>query len=452
MPDVEGASTGAIGLHPYADRSEHTGPPEIITIPDRYREFLATDARSVLITLFPNHFNYIPNPAFRVDATGWEIDAKPAPDAYSWTFVSGTSTENAGYLNAIIGGTTATVEPDPSTADPYVNGQLVWISDLDVWLIIDDALTLTVAQAAAAGLGLSADVSGYRVWDPVTDALVPDDSWVGQSVRCYGAGSMRYREAANQFVYVGPKVSVIDATSSVLGYSEYGSAEWTFSIYARGSGRVRLKMDAYFPSDLTVANSDPEYQNLNSTADPFTEPAGDAALLGPDGNVWLLIDPLPSAAPFYESLDRPPAFASIESEWEDIEDNGRWQRVVLPTTARLDESLGSVEFAGAWWIDAQVEFDGAEDLLLSAAMLDPTEYPECAYFDGSMTEDPTLDDFIWEGTENDSVSQYYFDRQLRTRWLWERLKSVVPAGRPYQIFFGAYDRPFVPPDSEATGV
>lgn len=452
MPDVLGASTGAIGLGPYGDRSEHSGPPEIITIPDTFRPFFATDARSILITLFPQHFNFIPNPAFRVDTTGWEINGvRPAPTSYSWTFVGGTGAENKALLDSIIAGTTSAVEPDPSTVGAYQNGQIVWISGVDVWLVVDDTATLTVAEASAQGLTISADTSGYRVWD-VDDSLSAEDSWVGQSFVAYGSSSLRYRAGADQFIYVGPKPETLSSGTNIYSYAEYGSAQWTFSVYVRGSGRVRLTMDAYNPADRTDAASGPEYQDLVTVADPFVEPAGDPAILGPEGNVWVLIDPAPSEAPFYESLDRPPAFASVVGPWEDIEDDGLWHRVVLTTRARVEENEGQVSFAGAWWIDGQIEVENGDPIRVSAAMLDPKEYPECAYFDGDMAEDPNIDDFIWEGNANNSISHYYFDRQLRTRWLWERLNAVVPAGRPYQIFFGAYDRPYIPPpNAEVAG-
>ena len=444
MPDVEGASTGAIGLAPYGDLTEHSGPPEIIVIPDTYRKFLATDARSVLITLFPQHYNFIPNPAFRNDATGWEINAVPAADAYSWTFASGTDAENVTLLDSIINATSSAVDPDPSTVDAFQNDQLVYISGADVWLVIDNGagVFLTVADAASVGLGITGDVFGYRIWDPATDTLFPDDAWVGQSVRLDGDASLRYREGAGKFVYVGPRVIANEPEFFDPGR---GSAEWTFSIYARGSGRIKLSMDAYAAEDRQDVTSGPQYQDLTTVPDPFTEPAGDPAILGPEGDVWILIDPLPSEEPFYQSLDRPPNFARVEEEWQDVEDDGRWHRFTATTTARVREGLGRVSFSGVWWIDVQIEVENADGLLLSAAMLDPTEYPECQYFDGDMVEELELDDFIWEGDANNSVSKYYFDRMLRTQWLWERMGFVVPAGRPFQIFFGAYDRPYVPP-------
>lgn len=426
MPEVQGASKGAIGLAPYADQTEHTGPPEIVVIPDTYRTFLATDARSVMITLFPQHYNMIPNPAFRVDTTGWEINAEPAADAYSWAVLS---SDQANAEAAILAGTSsASVEPDPSTSDPYEDGQII--------AVVTDFTAYTVTSWRII------DTGAVRDWDPNTDSLFAEDSWVGQSVRVAGAGSMRYRESAGQFVFVGPRGLESD-TLFELGRS--GSPEWTFSVYVRGSGRARLKMDAYYPADYQNLASGPAYQNLSVSADPFTEPSGDPAILGPDGIVWTLIDPAPTEAPFYESTDNPPAFASVEGPWVDIEDDSRWHRIAITTRARVEENEGRVAFTAAWWIDAQIEWEDA-DALVSAVMLDPTEYPECAYFDGSMTEEAATDDFIWSGNANDSISEYYFDRLLRARWLWERMGFVVPAGRPFQIFFGAYDRAYIPPE------
>lgn len=624
MPEVIGASKGAIGLAPYGDQTEHTGPPEVIVIPDTYRPFFATDARSVLITLFPQHYNFIPNPAFRVDTAGWEISAQPAANAYSWTFATDAdNTITVGRLNAILAGSSdPAVAPNPG--DVYaeaayvpadLEGQRVWVSDVDVWLVLEETSTLTVADAAAVGLDLSADVSGYRLWDPSTDAVVPDDAWVGQSLRFNQSGSMRYREDTNKFVYVGPRGDA--GTPYEMGRS--GSGEWTFSTYVKGSGRVRLRLDGYLPESWETTPSTPEYQNLPTVADPTVEPIGDPFVLGPEGDVWQLLDPpyyttlgailesavdpsttdlstvmpplaqspdgslweynsgatetpyytewgvpttldviqdpltepagdkyikaagdggnvvwtlidptpgaapyyervavvpladpetarpvfseylmysgdlwglispMPSAAPFYEllgtpavssdiaveppgstyiidaagvvavldgppyyeSLDRGPAAASVTGDWIDVENDGEWHRVVVTSDVRAEEKFGVVDtpsaFTACWWLDAQIEWDNAENLHVSAVMLDPHEYPECAYFDGDMTEDPLLNDFLWSGDANASISEYYFDRQIRTRWLYERMGFVVPAGRPFQIFFGSYDRPYIPP-------
>lgn len=344
---VLGTATGAIGLGPYADSAEYTGPPEVILQPDYFRPFFATDARSVLVTLLPNHYNFVPNPAFRVDTTGWEI----------------------------------------------------------------------------TGLSTALDA----------------DSWVGQSLKCNGSGTLRYRAAADQFIYVG---NLPGTTEEQFDYRR-GGGEYTYSVYAKGAGKIRLNMDAYFPEDLEDLTSGPEYQNLPFVSDPTTEPVGYAAVVGPEGRVWKAIDPEPSAAPFYEDLGRPPAFESISSVQTVVENDGEWHRYVLRTRARVPEGNGQVTFIGARWIDGLIEIEDAQDLLISAVMLDSTEYPECAYFDGGMTEEAHLDDFLWEDNPDSSVSLYYYDRLIRTKWLCRYLPQVIPAGRPYQIFFGSYWRPFV---------
>ena len=119
-------------------------------------------------------------------------------------------------------------------------------------------------------------------------------------------------------------------------------------------------------------------------------------------------------------------------------------RVVLRQPSRPgDRRITRISFVGARWLDTQIEIRSAKDLRISAVMLDSTEYPECPYFDGGMTEDVNVDDFLWEGEEDSSVSYYYFDRVVRTKWLCQRMGTVVPVSRPFQIFFGSYWRPFV---------
>lgn len=346
------ATAGSIGLGPYGDVIEHSGPPEVILAPDYFRPFFATDARSVLVTILPNHYNFVPNPAFRVDTTGWEITG------------------------------------------------------------------LTTALDA--------------------------DSWVGQSLKCTGTGTLRYRQAADQFIYVGN----LNGTTQDQFDHRRGGAEYTYSVYAKGAGRIRLSMDAYFPEDLEDLTSGPEFQNLTTVADPTTEPSGDPAVIGPEGRVWALIDPAPAAAPYYEDLGRPPAFESINGVWTEVEDDGEWHRYSVKTRATVPEGNGQVSFLGARWIDGLIEIADATDLKISAVMLDSAEYPECAYFDGGITEDPNLDDFLWEDGADSSVSLYYFDRLVRTQWLCQYLPQVIPVSRPYQVFFGSYWRPFVPDTGE----
>jgi hypothetical protein len=441
MPDVISASTGPYALGPYGDEAEHTGPPQVITLPDVFRPFFATDARSVMVTLLPQHYNFIPNPAFRTDASGWEFSGSlnPGANAHSWTFVGTTSAStNYGRLSAIRNGTTAAVEPDPAASPPKQDGQIVYISDTEVWLVVDSGSTLTVADAASVGLPISLDTDGFRLWT-AQDSLDSDDSWVGQSLLCSGEGSLRYRSAADQFVYVGP----LNGTEENQWDPRRGGSEYTFSAYFKGAGEVRLRMDAYYPEDFTDLTSGPEYQSLTMAEDPTVEAAGDPAILGPEGRVWTLIDPTPAAAPYYEDIGRPPAFEDVIGGWQQIEDDGEWHRISLKTRARVEPGEGLISFVGARWIDTRIEIRSAKDLRVSAVMLDSTEYPECAYFDGGMTEDVDVDDFLWEDEADASVSYYYFDRVVRTKWLCQRMSSVVPVARPFQIFFGSYWRPFV---------
>ena len=87
LPAVITGSTGAIGLAPYGDEAEHTGPPSVVVYTPPFRRFFATDARSVLITLLPQHYNLIPNPAFRT-LSGWTstgITPIPASLRPMWT-------------------------------------------------------------------------------------------------------------------------------------------------------------------------------------------------------------------------------------------------------------------------------------------------------------------------------------------------------------------------------
>jgi hypothetical protein len=276
-------------------------------------------------------------------------------------------------------------------------------------------------------------------WEmPATFTLSPD-SWVGQSVQCTGTGNLRYRAGTDRFVYVGNPDGL---SIEQMDYRRSG-AEWTFSTYAKGSGKVRLRMDAYFAEESETQPGPPEYQNLPVIADPVTEPAGFNAILGPEGHVWLPIDPEPSVSPFYEDSGSPPAFENVEGEWHSIEDDGEWHRVVIRTRARVPEGNNQISFLGAQWIDTLIEVEDAGDLFISSVMLDSAEYPDAAFFDGGITEESSLDDFLWEGEANNSASLYYFDRLVRTKWLCTRLPQVVPAGRPYQIFFGSYWRPFV---------
>lgn len=343
------AGAAPIGLGPFGDETEHVGEPEVIVFTPPFRPFFDTDARSVMITLLPQHYNLIPNPAFRVNTTGWEI----------------------------------------------------------------------------TGVSTSLDAA---------------DSWVGQSLVCTGTGLLRYREGAGKFVYVGP---MRNSNENQWDFRR-GGAEATFSVYVKGVGDVRLTMNAYYPTDHLDLSTGPEYQNLSTVASPATQPSGQSAVIDQStGRVWKAITPTPTVAPFYEDIGRGPVLATVPGEWTTIEDDGKWHRISIQTNARVPENEGQISFVGARWIDTQIEIRNANGLKVSATMLDPTEYPMCDYFDGGMTEHLLLDDFLWEGVANASVSYYYFDRVIRAKWLYERMGFVAPVNRPFQIFFGSYWRPYV---------
>jgi hypothetical protein len=168
-----------------------------------------------------------------------------------------------------------------------------------------------------------------------------------------------------------------------------------------------------------------------------------------DGQVWKKLP-----GPYYEDTTEKPYFAEAAGEWTELVDQG-WERHMIRTAAWTPEDEGRINFSGCFWIDARLEFMNCKDVLISAFMLDPNENTVAEYFDGSMTEDPALDDFIWSKTftedgdyvtpkANECVSYYYYDRRARVRWLQENLRYVVPVDRPYQIFFGALDRPHIP--------
>lgn len=323
---------------PYADAMEVTGPPVLITIPEEFGPFLRTDARTVMVILQPHHFNYIPNPAFRQDTTGWVLtgavyDGQTADYAV-------LATEDGAANKTAIEDILALPAPDGSTILVDYNGAFQS-------LVVDSGSTLTVA---AADFPLSADVVGCRDWRPLTDSLDPDVSWVGQSMVLGGQGILRYQdqdsEGGQAFVYVGPEFS-FDATGSGdwIDYSR-GSAEWTFTAYVRGRGRVRMVMEAYLGEGGGVKGpvqglnipvvADPENQPFDKNTPRYIDEETGAAyelrpppyynqvwrpitvadpaaltdqqqplVLDGAGDLWRPITPPPAAVPLYENVGTP---------------------------------------------------------------------------------------------------------------------------------------------------
>lgn len=198
------------------------------------------------------------------------------------------------------------------------------------------------------------------------------------------------------------------------------------------------------------------YNNLadpTEKADPASELPGATYLITSgsgdanyDGQVWMLID-----QPLYEPTGQEAWFDSVDGPWVELRDDGEWQRLHVQTDAFSREEEGRVSFLNGYWIDCIVQYENVDGVRLSSLMLDPCESPIAAYFDGAMTPEPNVDDFLWSKVdvdqaplENQCISYYYYDQRGRMKWLWDNLRFLVPIGRPYQIFFGAFDRPYIP--------
>lgn len=452
---ISGSAHGPFGGSPYGDRAEVSGPPTLEVLPDEYREFFATDARSVLVVLYPNHINCILNPSFRESITGWEI-------------------------------------------------------------------------------------SGFD-----STELDADDSWVGQSLKTNGTGTLRFRDmdadSNSAFIYTGIPASY-DYRLDGNFPGRVGS-QYAFSAYFKGEGRVRLVMEGYEGTEANIYKSPPNYQGLATVADPAAAPYGDEYLLDSDGQMWKRSDPpfyndlgvtpvsttspltlvpeegaaspyllfggnayrfdgaatavpyytdmgtptavvsdpatdppgdplvldgtdnrlweLKSDQVYYEDTDSYPYIGRVDGQWTEIHGED-WQRLVIQTNAFVSDTR-RITFDGAAWVNAWVEVEDGVDLKISSLMLDPNEYGRSShldldlqaatYFDGAMAESqrPTVDDFIWEDEDspNWSRSWYFYNRTARTRWLYENLRRVAPVGRPIQIYFHDYEHPLIL-DQEST--
>lgn len=527
MPDVVNPiSPPQFAGAPYGDAMEVTGPPVLITIPEEFGPFLRTDARTVMITLQPHHFNYIPNPSFRTDTAGWALTGS-VWDGRTADYVLTADPDGAVNKTAI----------EDILALPAPDGSTILVEHDGSYqsLLVEAGQTLSVADAR---FPLSADVSGCRDWQPLTDSLDAEISWVGRSIVISGEGILHYRdrdsEGGEAFVYVGPEYE-FDASGQGdwRAYSR-GSPEWTFTAHVRGRGRVRMVMEAYraegvmgpvqglnipvvadpsaqpFDRDtpryleegtgaLYELRPAPYYNNLwrpITVADPaaLTDQQQPLVLDG-SGNLWRPITPPPAALPLYENVgtptvvdhmpltddptdpylivqESPPnpetdgfvwrvngppyyelaptgatasAIGSVFTPWVEIGGDGapetEWQRLLVRTSARVGED--GVNFSGCHWIDARLEFEGADGLYISSLMLDSTEHPVAPYFDGGMTEDADRDDFLWseQAQPDNCISFYYRDRVARMQWLEQNMRFLVPVSRPVQFFYNDWSRP-----------
>lgn len=528
---VQATAQPVFGGAPYGDLMEVTGPPTLDIVTEEFGPFLRTDARTVMITLMPNHYNFIPNPAFRTDATGWEITGSIwSPDAGNELVMGADGTANRTSLEG-----TVSASPDGTVIRTVYDDAGTEVIES---LVVEVGQTLSTADVS---FPLDLDVADCRLWSASTDGLDPDQAWVGQSLVVGGTGVLRYRDtdnsAGSSYVYVGPTYNY--ESGGEWYETGRGSREWTFSAYMRGKGTARLVMESFNGEDGSV-KSPIRYRDAPVVADPAslpydsnipavveeatgqiwelkpppyyvqlwmpatdTDPASltvqtDPYLLDGGGNLWRALTPVPAAAPLYENLGVPvtvteppltapptdtyvivqmsppdpsrdgrvwqavagPFYEPTQSTlnansngaafgpWVEIGSDSEeqdWTRLILQTSARNDDP-DAIDFGGCHWIDARVEIKDASGLWVSALMLDPTEHPIAPYFDGGMTEDPSLDDFIWsdESRPNDCISWYFRDRISRSQWLWQNMPFLVPVARPVQVFYNDWSRPFVP--------
>lgn len=523
---------GAFATYPYGDAQEVTGPPQFAPIPERYREFLFTDARSILLRLIPHHRNFFPNPAFRVNTLGWVGEGAATPAEFTEQVVLGTDAENVTTLTDL-----SYLEDGRKVMfiAPYSGDQpsLFSYPEQRITLVRDSAATLEIADSP---VGVASAVPGWRVAN-LDDALIDYDSWVGQSLYINGDLTLRYRDLDSngdaQFVYVGPETIV---EGDEWWMSGRPSPEWTFTAFFKGEAEVRMVMEAYRPINSDEVKSPPENQNLplvsnpegaayNPDAPTIVDPDGfiwnlndqpfyervlqmaveadpaaltrqdDPFVMDPTNNVWQAISPQPLVPPLYQQMPDQPsevpfspnpetltpadvddrylvtsaetdpgtknilyrhtgitnyvssqqkaAAGYIYGQWTTIS-NDDWERLYIQTGLRTSD-VERANFQNCHWVDARVEVRFAKNLRISALQLDPTEYPIAPYFDGDMTEEPEVDDFVWSGDANNSVSEYYRQRRARTEWAWRSMGYMAPVARPVQMYYLDYSRPYIPP-------
>jgi hypothetical protein len=203
-------------------------------------------------------------------------------------------------------------------------------------------------------------------------------------------------------------------------------------------------------SPIPASPSDPYYELLGTpvvtTDDPSAlDPGPDYYIV--DGAVWAVVP-----GPYYYKAEPGTSGMDIVSgPWIEFGD-ADWHRIRVRTSVRQEDE-NRVSFLGAYWIDVRIEVQNVAEMRVSSVMLDPHEDPYAQYFDGSMVEDSAADDFLWsekdkttgEPLANRCISYYYYDRAVRVKWLYENLRYLVPVSLPYQIFFGGYELPYIPP-------
>ena len=235
------------------------------------------------------------------------------------------------------------------------------------------------------------------------------ESWSGQGLTLTGEGVLHYEDAGG-LVFVGPTDAGKRPTGAIRTTDWWeptrAGNEYTFSVFAKGTdAMIQLSMYGYEPEDLDAG-----------VVTPTAEPK-----------------------------------AQVHSGFFQLNDE-EWERFFIKTTSRLEANNPDADtFGGCWWIKVEVEVVrdyGANpndpEVLLSSFMLDASEGTLCDYFDGGMDEEAVRDDFLWLGAPNESISVYYYDRLVRTHWLWRNLYTVVPANRPIHIYFHDRAHPWHP--------
>jgi hypothetical protein len=337
--------------------------------------------------------------------------------------------------------------PDPSTASPVDSlpllvqdaSDVLWERTLDIYPYYSSFGAPAEVEDPASEpngdlyLRDSLDRSLWKLKDPVPPPHVPDPEDGGVP-----AGWYYHRISA-------PAVGTTDDLRPDSSWMSQYLADPSGDLWELDPAAVEAPFYALVGTPVVVTEppldmepSDPLLVVRSETPDPSV-----------DGVVWT------TSGPYYTDTGSPAYFESVVGQWVDIEAAEEWHRVLVRTDSRdTFYSQDSISFLGVAWIDAVIEVrnEDGDTLKISAAMLDAREAPEAEYFDGDMVESAELDDFLWMGEPNGSVSLYYYDRALRARWLHYAMNFMAPADRPYQIYFHDINLPYVPTEGMAASV